>query len=69
MTLGELTPQEARRAPGGRRLSNPKILARMYISKGTVDYHLNRVFRKHDVRSCAQLDRALAPAAAVGESR
>jgi DNA-binding CsgD family transcriptional regulator len=66
-TLDELTAQEARIASlAGEGLSNPKIAARLYISKGTVDYHLNKVFRKLGIRSRAQLHRALALVPAHG---
>jgi DNA-binding NarL/FixJ family response regulator len=66
-TLDELTPQEARVATlAAEGLSDPEIAARMYLSKGTVDYHLNKVFRKLGVRSRVQLSSAMMPAATRG---
>jgi DNA-binding NarL/FixJ family response regulator len=54
--------QEARIAGlAGEALSNPEIAAHLYISKGTVDYRQNKVFRKLGIRSRAQLHHAPAP--------
>jgi DNA-binding CsgD family transcriptional regulator len=59
-TRDELTPQErqiARLARGG--LSNPQIGAQLFLSPRTVEWHLRKVFAKLEIRSRAELARAL----------
>jgi DNA-binding CsgD family transcriptional regulator len=59
-TRDELTPQErqiARLARGG--LSNPQIGAQLFLSPRTVEWHLRKVFAKLEIRSRADLARAL----------
>jgi DNA-binding CsgD family transcriptional regulator len=55
-----LTPQEAEIAGlVADGLSNRQVAGQMFISQNTVEYHLQKVFRKVGVRSRTQLARAM----------
>jgi DNA-binding NarL/FixJ family response regulator len=59
-TIDQLTPRELQIAQMAREgLSNPEIGARLFISRRTVKYHLQKVFTKLDISSRGQLHRAL----------
>jgi DNA-binding CsgD family transcriptional regulator len=56
----KLTAQESQVARLARDgLSNPEIGARLFISPRTVEYHLHKVFAKHNIRSRNDLARVL----------
>jgi ATP/maltotriose-dependent transcriptional regulator MalT len=59
-TRDELTAQEAQVARLARDgLSNPEIGTRLFISPGTVKYHLRKVFLKLGISARNELERAL----------
>jgi DNA-binding CsgD family transcriptional regulator len=59
-SVDSLTEQQARIARLARTgLSNQQIGAQLFLSPRTVEYHLNKVFRKLNINSRVQLEEAL----------
>jgi ATP/maltotriose-dependent transcriptional regulator MalT len=63
VTPTPLTPQEAQIAQlASDGLSNPDIAAQLFVSRRTVEYHLNKIFSKLGISTRNQLHVALAVA-------
>lgn len=66
-TSDDLTPAESQVAAlAASGLRNHEVAARLSVSPKTVEAHLARVYAKLDIRSRAELGRAIAPDASTG---